>query len=223
MRHLQVLALLALAAFTGSAHAQTYAREGTWEFGMLLLDTGNETVSGQAGTSLALKGDLGWGLWGAYNFNNRLAVAFDWTHTSPDYTLTYREDIGGQIPGPQQTIRHEADLDNIHIKGTFYFLEGDFTPFVEAGLGWTWVDSNIATGPPTTGCWWDPWWGYVCSSFYDTYDSTQTSYTYSAGVRWDISPEFTVRADYGILDIDLSAASGSAEMDGFRLGFGWRF
>lgn len=222
MRQFYSLATLVLLALSGVTHAQTYERSETWEFGMMVVDTDAESVSGQAGTSLTFRGDVGWGLWGAYNFSNRLAVGFDWSYITPDYTLNYREDIGG-LPGPLTELRHEASLSNIHIKGTFYFLEGDFTPFVEAGLGWTYVDSNIADGPPVTGCWWDPWWGYVCSSFYDTYSSTNTSYTYAAGIRWDISPEFMLRADYGVLSIDASAASGNAETEALRVAFGWRF
>jgi opacity protein-like surface antigen len=217
MRQLITFCVLFLSA--GLAGAQVYEREGTWEAGFLLLDSGDDSVSGQNGTSLAVQGELGWGFWGGYNFNNRLGVAFDWSHIAPDYTATIRLDTPGQ---PTQTIRHTMDVDNLHIKGTFNFLEGAFTPFVEAGLGWTWIDSNVASGPPSTGCWWT-WYGYVCSSYYDTYDSTQTSYTYSAGVRWDISPDFTLRADYGILDIDTSSASGTMETEALRLAFGWRF
>ena len=157
MRHIQVAVSLVLLTLAAVAQAQTYAREDTWEFGFLVGDSSSASVSGQAGTSLDVKSAVGWGLWGAYNFTNRLAATFDWSHLSPNYTLNYREDIGG-VPGPIQTIRHSADIDNLHIKGTFYFLEGDFTPFVEAGLGWTWLDSNIASSPPVTGCWWDrPW------------------------------------------------------------------
>jgi opacity protein-like surface antigen len=186
------------------------------------MDTQGETVTGDFGTSIAFDGEVGWGFFGSYNFSNRLAVSGDWTFVNPDYTATYLVDnpIG---PDTTATLRHEADINNIHIKGTFHFLEGDFTPFVEAGLGWTWIDSNVADGPPTTGCWWDPWWGYICTNFYETYDSTQTSYTYSAGVRWDLSTSFMVRAEYGILSIDTSAASGSADTEALRIAFGWRF
>ena len=220
MRQLITFCVLFLAA--GLASAQVYEREGTWEAGFLIADTGDDTLSGQNGTSLSVKSDVGWGFFGSYNFSNRLAVGGDWSFISPDYTATFRVDNGG-IPGPLQTIRHTADVTNLHIKGTFNFLETDFTPFVEAGLGWTWIDSNVASGLPSTGCWWDPWWGYICSSYYDTYDSTRTSYTYAVGFRWDISPDFMLRADYGILDIDTSAASGEIETEAVRVAFGWRF
>jgi opacity protein-like surface antigen len=211
----------ALALFAGVAGAQVYEREGTWDAGFLLVDTGDDTINGDFGSSLTFKGDLGWGFYGNYNFNNHFALGVDWSHISPDYILTYRQDNGG-IPGLLQTISHEGDIGNLHIKGTFNFLAGAFTPFVEAGFGWTWIDSNIADGPPSTGCWWT-WYGYVCSNFYDTYSSTQTSYTYAAGLRWDISPDFSLRADYGVMEIDTSSAASDLQTEALRIGFGWRF
>jgi opacity protein-like surface antigen len=217
----RVITFCVLTLFAGLASAQVYEREGTWDAGFLLVDTGDDTINGDFGSSLTFKGDLGWGFYGNYNFNNHFALGVDWSHISPDYILTYRQDNGG-IPGLLQTISHEGDIGNLHIKGTFNFLAGAFTPFVEAGFGWTWIDSNIADGPPSTGCWWT-WYGYVCSNFYDTYSSTQTSYTYAAGLRWDISPDFSLRADYGVMEIDTSSAASDLQTEALRIGFGWRF
>lgn len=215
------IAFCVLSLFAGIATAQVYEREGTWDTGFLLLDTGDDTINGDFGSSLTFKGDLGWGFYGNYNFNNHFALGVDWSHISPDYVLTYRQDVGG-LPGALQTIRHEGDIGNLHVKGTFNFLSGAFTPFVEAGFGWTWIDSNIADGPPSTGCWWT-WYGYVCTNYYDTYSSTQTSYTYAAGFRWDMSPDFSLRADYGVMEIDTSSAAGDMQTEALRIGFGWRF
>jgi opacity protein-like surface antigen len=217
----RVITFCVLTLFAGLASAQVYEREGTWDAGFLLVDTGDDTINGDFGSSLTFKGDLGWGFYGNYNFNNHFALGVDWSHISPDYILTYRQDNGG-IPGLLQTISHEGDIGNLHIKGTFNFLAGAFTPFVEAGFGWTWIDSNIADGPPSTGCWWT-WYGYVCSNFYDTYSSTQTSYTYAAGLRWDVSPDFSLRADYGVMEIDTSSAASDLQTEALRIGFGWRF
>jgi hypothetical protein len=46
---------------------------------------------------------------------------------------------------------------------------------------------NIHDGPADTGCWWDPWWGYMCASFYDTYSNTVTSVLHGVGIRRDMS------------------------------------
>jgi opacity protein-like surface antigen len=212
----------ALALLAGAATASAQGdREGTWDAGFTLFDTSSESLSGEAGAGLDVDGDLGWGFTTSYNITNRLAIGGDFLWLSPDYKATQVIDQPGPID-TEVTVDAELDVATLHLKGTFYFMEGDFTPFVEAGGGWTRVDSNIADGPPTTGCWWDPWWGYICTNFYDTYAETQTSWSYSIGLRWDVSTDFSVRGSYGIWEVD-SNRSEDFESEVLRLEFGWRF
>jgi len=55
-----------------------------------------------------------------------------------------------------------------------------------AGIGWTWIDTNIPDGPPVGGCWWDPWWGYVCTTTYPTKTKSAFSYQATLGVLGNI-------------------------------------
>ena len=210
------LLLLSFCGFATTAGAQD--RAGSWEAGFLISDSSSEFLAGESGASLDVEGDLGYGFTFNYNATNHFAFGGDFTFTSPDYTATRETDPGNVIDG----VSAELDIATLHFKGTFYFTEGSFAPFVEAGGGWSRVDSNIADGPPTTGCWWDPWWGYVCTEFYDTYSETRTSYTYGVGLRWEIADGFVARATYGILEID-TQRSEDAELDVLRVDFGWRF
>jgi opacity protein-like surface antigen len=217
----RAIMFFALAAFSASGYAQTRGdRAGTWEFGANLLDTSSEFFAGPQGTSLTVDGEIGIGLNAGYNFTNRLAMQFDFNYGSPSYTADYLVEDTGQI----ETLRTKMDVSNFHVKGTFYLLEGPITPYVEAGFGWTYLDSNVADGPPTTGCWWDWWWGgYVCRDFYSSYSSTRTSYTAAVGLRWDYSPELTFKADYGILEVESAGRSTNAEFDTIRISVAWRY
>ena len=94
---------------------------------------------------------------------------------------------------------------------------------IEAGFGWTKVDSNVADGPPQTGCWWDPWWGYICSNFYSTYSENLTSYSAALGMRWDFNNYSGIRAAYGILELDTSSNTENAQFDMWRVEYAWRF
>lgn len=218
MRHFLSLGLLCL--FSAAASAQVaYERDDTWEFGFNLINLGSVAAAGPEGSSLDVDSELGWGMSGGYNFNNHFAVQFDFSYASPSYDATFRIEDTNLLT----TISHTLDVSNFHFKGTYYILEGPLTPFVELGFGWTAVDSNVADGPPTTGCWWDPWWGYICTNFYDTYEKTENSYTGAIGVRWDLSPSIMLRADYGILDIDSEAAADDMDPETIRVAFGWRF
>jgi len=102
-------------------------------------------------------------------------------------------------------------------------MEGPISPFIEAGFGWTNVDSNIISGPPITGCWWDPWWGYICDTFFSTYSENLTSYSAAAGLRWDFNNYYGMRAAYGILELDTRSGTENAQFDMWRVEFAWRF
>ncbi len=212
---------LALAAFSTPTFAQIADdRAGRWEFGVNLLDTSSESFTGPENTSLDIDGELGIGLSAAYNFTNRLAVQFDLDYLSPKYSADFLIEDTNEI----ETIRTSMDVLNFHVKGTFYFLEGPLTPYVQAGMGWTNVDSNVADGPPTTGCWWDWWWGgYVCRNFWSTYSDTRSSYTAAVGLRWDYSRDMSFKAEYGVLETEGSGFSEDVSIDTFRIAASWAF
>ena len=218
---IRIIAGITLAAFSASSYAQLSAdRAGSWEFGANLLDTSAESFAGPENTSLAVSGELGIGLSVAYNFTNHLALQFDLDVISPDYSADFLVEATGEIA----TLRTHMDVVNFHVKGTFYLLEGPLTPYVQAGIGWTNVDSNIADGPPTSGCWWDWWWGgYVCRNFWSTYSDTRSSYTAAVGLRWDFLPDMSFKAEYGILETENSGFSEDVGVDTFRLAVTWGF
>jgi opacity protein-like surface antigen len=215
----RIVACLALAAVSASSYAQMSSdRAGRWEFGVNLLNTSSESFEGPESTSLDISSDLGIGLSAAYNFTNRLAVQFDLDYLSPKYEADLLIEDTNEI----ETIRARMDVTNLHVKGTFHFREGPLTPYIQAGMGWTAVDSNVADGPPTTGCWWDWWWGgYVCRDFWSTYRDTRSSYTAAFGVRWDYSRDMTFKAEYGILETQGSGFSEDVSIDTFRIAVTW--
>ena len=75
-------------------------------------------------------------------------------------------------------------------------LDRSLTPYVEGGIGWTYIDSNIIDGIPSTGCWWDPWWGPVCATFPTTYGKNVWSFALGAGLRAELTDTFFLRGGY---------------------------
>jgi opacity protein-like surface antigen len=208
---------LALVFGAGTALAQD--RAGTAEFGIQLANISGEENRGINGASIDVANDTAIGIVGGYNFTNKFYVGAELTWADPAYRLERVLDPSNVVA----TIDAELDVGIFLLKAGFNFFDGPFTPFVEAGAGWIRVDSNVADGAPTTGCWWDPWWGYVCTSFYDTYSDTRTGYTYAAGIRWDISDGFLLRASYGLTEMDSNYAAEDIELDELRVDFGWKF
>jgi len=208
---------LAAPAFAQRRGAES--RAGTAEFGLQIMDFSGTHVTGTHGAALDVDGDLGWGLVGGYNFTNKFQLGGEMTWANPDYRLKLVPDSGSPWP----TVNANLDISTFIINGTFHFLDGPITPYVTVGAGWVHVDSNVVSGTPSTGCWWDPWWGYVCSTFYDTYADTRTAYTYAAGVRWDLSDSIALRASYGKLDMDTSHATKDVSLDTWRAEIVWKF
>jgi opacity protein-like surface antigen len=215
-RGITVLASSAvLLALSGSALAQD--RDETAEFGVQFANWSGGEAAGLYGTSLDFSNDTAIGITGGYNFNDRMFVGGEWTWADPTYSLT-RVDATSQIP---RSLNAEADISSFLLKFQFNFLETAITPFVELGGGWIRVDSNVVSDS-STGCWWDPWWGYVCTSWYDTYSDTRTGYTYAAGVRWDLDT-MVMRASYGVIEMDTSYAIDNVSIDALRFQFDWKF
>lgn len=219
---MRTLPLVLLLSLPGVAAAQSADRTGTWEAGVKITDTSHEFVTGQGGSSIDVEGELAWGFFGAYHINEHFAVSGEISWSDPDYLAEFPID---PLPGGSFTVLQvdaELDIWSTDFKAVFNLLDREFTPYAEIGYGWTVVDSNIQDGPADTGCWWDPWWGYMCASFYDTYESTINSLTYAIGLRWDMSDSSVLKASYGIREYDLDRAE-DLEQDAFSVEFAWKF
>jgi len=219
---MRTLPLVLLVSLPAVAAAQSADREGTWEAGIKVMDMSHEFITGQQGSSLDIEGELGWGFFAAYNLNEHFQIGGEIAWSDPDYLATFPLDV---VPGGGNTVvTADAELDIwfTQFKAVFNLLDKSFTPFAEVGYGWTSVDSNIQDGAADTGCWWDPWWGYMCASFYDTYSNTVTSLTYALGLRWDLSDTSVVKATYGIRDTDLDR-SENLKQDMYSIDFAWKF
>lgn len=213
------VAIALLVLLSSPAMAQSGDRAKTWDVGVQLSGTGSLNLSGQMGSGLDVDSDIGFGFWGLYNFTDRFGLGFDFNWSRPDYTARFIPE-NSLIP---VDVSHTMDIFTVQAKGVFHFMEGPITPYVEVGVGWTGVDSNVADGPPVTGCWWDPWWGYRCDNFYDTYSENLTSYSGALGLRWDFNSYSGIRAAYGVLELDTSSNTENASFDMWRLEYAWRF
>lgn len=96
-------------------------------------------------------GLFGFGM--AYHLNNHFALRGEFTFGSADYRASHSTAV----------INGNAYLQGGKFTLDYNIVEGPVTPVVSAGLGYLFVDSGIVSGPPDYYCWWDSWWGYVCS------------------------------------------------------------
>jgi len=193
-----LLVLLALLTFTTSLHAQRFnkkqeyegLRDGTWEASLLIGSQSSLSETGDNGSSVDFDSEFAWGFTIGWNWTPKWNFSYRFMLAKPDYTANIvPEDVETQ----GRIVSYSADRYSNQISGTYHFLNRPLTPYVQAGIGWTKVDSNVPDQPPISGCWWDPWWGYICDSYWSTYDTSGFSYSLGLGVRWDVNGALFLR------------------------------
>jgi len=218
MRSAIFIALLSLCATAVAAPGAPQKGQLEWTLGLnYAFETSANSFNG---STIDFDGRVGFGFGVDYFLNDKLAIGFDMSWVRPDYTATLIPDDGSNQP---EQIRHTANIWTGQLNGTFVFTDKVVSPFVEAGLGWTNFDSNVADSPPMTGCWWDPWWGYVCSSWWSTYSSSNFSYGAGLGLRWNISFDISMKATYRWLEVDSGSGTERPQQESAMLEVVWHF
>jgi len=217
------VAMLAVSISAVAADPTSFRpRQGQYEFTLQPRYIASKDIDVGGGSKLELDQDLGFGLGLGFNFTNKLALALDWSWVSSDYQAKIATTNSAGNPTGTTTASGTLDASTFALNLSYYFLEGPLTPFVMGGIGWTWVDSNIPSGLPQTGCWWDPWYGYICTSYQDTYAKDYFSYSLGLGGRWDVVPGFFLRGSVVWQWMDVGEA-GTTDFPGGRLDLGFMF
>ena len=176
------------------------------------------TVVRLAGSSIEVDDAIGWGFTIGYNLTANWNFSYKFTMASPDYTATIvPEPPEGEDPVPR-VIDYQLDKYSHALNATWNWFDGPLTPFLQGGIGWTRIDSNIPSQPPQTGCWWDPWWGYICDTTWKTYETSDFAYNLGIGLRWDINGALFLRGSYNREWI--SVDSGDLDFDTLSLDMG---
>lgn len=197
------------------ASAQGRSRAGSLEFILPVTYSPSTSFTGQGGSSAELNSDLGLGIGIGYNFNDhfQLGGLINWNTRSYNATLM---DANGGTRNATGTL----DSSTIALNAIYYFSRAGLTPFVSGAIGSTFIDTNIPNGAPTTGCWWDPWYGQICNTYTPTKTQTGVSYTAGVGVRAEVNRVLSLQGSYNRMRIDLSHET--PELTLWRLDFVFR-
>lgn len=218
-RHV-VAALVLVLAFSGLAQAQSYTdltqRANHWEFSIQTRYTAAKDFEGDHGTKLELDDDLGWGFGFGYNLsdNFNLGMSFMWRSIGYNATVFLQDD-----PNNAVYYSNWLDTSNVALTGDWNILRKRITPYVNGSVGWIALDTNIYAGTDW-GCYWDPWYGYVCYDYSSTYGNDAASWSLGAGLRAELTPTVFARIGYDHGWVDASNYDGS---DMFRVDLGGLF
>lgn len=196
------------------------SREAGWDFGADIVYQLSDDAKFDGGSFLDFDDDLGLALNFGYRFNPRLEIQFGLDWNSVDYRGTLQS---AQFPGVVANIHGDMESFTPHVNGVFNFMTGPLTPFVGGGIGWSFIDTNIPTGQVQIGCWWDPWWGQICTPYQSTLSTDQFTYQVGAGVRWDFAAASTLRLSFERTWFDFEHASSTPSWDQLKLGFVYRY
>jgi opacity protein-like surface antigen len=194
------------------------ARDGRFESSVVAGFQNGADKDFDGDAQLDVDSELGWGFSLGWNWTQNLNLSYRLLSTKPGYTATLVTD---EDPPEQRTVEHEMSKYSHQFNLTYNFMDGGFTPFVVAGIGVASVDSNVPTGAVEGGCWWDPWWGYICFTDWKTYTATELAYNLGLGFRWDINTALFTRGSYSVEYIDLD--SGTLDFGTFILELGLMF
>ena len=226
LRFIAALSVAGVLATAGLASAQGpmppfQGRAGKWEFMLSPQYVGSTTADMAGGSKIDTSADLGFGFGFGYNFTGNLALHLNTTWSTSNYKATVATVNRTTDEPGTATASGTLDAGTVALDMTYYLMQGPVTPFLVGGVGWTMVDSNIASGPSQDYCWYDPWYGYVCDSYQTTYAKDFFSYNVGVGVRWDVVPGFFLRGLVGMQWLDTD--NGTIDTVGGRLDFGFIF
>ncbi len=216
-------ALVSAQSFGTSASAQ-----GAWDFSLGLIYQDSLSVGGTGGNQsptpdtsfLNVDSEVGFGMNIGYNFTDHLALGLDIDYINPDYRARVVPEDPTENP---VEINHELTQWNFRLKGTYSFLDGPWVPYVDLGYAWTNVDSNVADGPPITGCWWHPWWGYICQNYWSTFSSTESGWGGGVGLRYHMVGGSFLKLSWNRWELEAGGNSQDLTLESYRLEYGWRF
>jgi opacity protein-like surface antigen len=159
--------------------------------------------------------DTGLGGFGmAYHFNEHLGMHLDFMFGGATFS--------GDVPlmgGGTAHVNQDAFLQTGRLNLDYNLLKGSFTPFVTAGIGYQYLETELKNVPPVA--WWDPWYGWQVGQPYVW--ETDFTWNVGAGVHWNITSRMFLKATVGATWLDYSRAQNiTTQLEGI-LAIGWRY
>lgn len=189
---------------SATSRAAPGARTGQWQISLIPTFTNSQSIQFNGGAVADINEHSGFGIGIGYNFSDHLELELDIGSANANYTGTRILDDGSNTPEKYNGTFYTSHMD---LGLSYNLFAARFTPFVRGNIGLTYVDSGIPTGNIGSVCWWDPWWGYYCGPYAQTYTTSELNYGADVGLRFDISNKIFVKGSIGKKYVDLDNTS----------------
>lgn len=211
--------ILLIVISTNTQAAFHDSRVKKWEFYLAPQITDSKDIQYENGATINIESDSSLGFGFGYNINSHIELALEFVSGNANYTSTVIPEDPAQSP---VTTNSSLYTSTINFGFTYNFLSTPFTPYATANLGSTYIDSGVFTGNVGTGCFWYPYWGYVCGPVAQTYTSTEVSYGAALGLRYDFNRKLFIKGEARKTYIDMGD-SNTPDFDALRFIFGFMF
>ena len=176
------------------------------------LHSSDITFNGPVGDVKMKMDDTGLGGFGvAYHFNDFVSVHGDFMFGGATFSGDVPLEAGGTTH-----ISQDAFLQTGRFNVDYNMINRRLTPFITAGFGYQYLETELQHAPPVTDCWWDPFWGWICYSGHQ--HAYQTDFTWNAGggLRWNITDNLFIKVTGGATWLEYGGARGiTTQLEGF--------
>jgi len=163
--------------------------------------------------------DTGLGGFGfAYHFNTYLSLRGEFMFGSTAFQ--------GHVPtsgGMLVAVDQDAFIHTGRVNLDYNILNRRLTPFFTAGIGYQYLETELSHLPPVNYCWWDPWWGWICTTGEPVAVETDFTWNVGGGVRWDITDQFFMKALGGANWVQYGDAKDITTQIEAAFTLGWSF
>jgi len=218
------LALLTCAALLAAQAVSAQGTAGSFEFTLGPVYAFSKHLDFKEGSTVDLDSNTGGRFGVAFYLTDDFALGADFGYSRANFDATVVGDTSsGQPPTTVAIENGRTEFSTFNFTATYHLLDDWFRPFGLLGLGYNWVHTNISLLPPQTGCWWDPWYGYICGTYQPTHNAGSLTYQVGAGVQFNFSDSFGVNLDYRETWIELQNANKTPGFGSVEALFIFRF
>jgi len=175
-------------------------RAQSWQFSFT-----PQYISSKA-LSFGDKGDVdfndrsGWGFSIGYFVSPYISLDLNFMSSTGSYNGRVNETNGTVSKYSGNSYSSSVDLGM-----TYNIIDDDFTPYLSANIGSSFIDSGIPTGNYYGGTCYDPYWGYYYSCYgAETHTTVKFHYGAGVGLRYDFDNRVFIKGgvNANVLDFD---------------------
>lgn len=205
----------------GAGGARTLALEdrGPWQARLGARYQPTTDVDFDGGSTVEFNSSTAFLMGLSYALSEHFEIGANLGYDDRDYEAVLAGDAADEF----FPARGSVETAGVMFDLSYYFLTGRIRPFVSTGAGWSFVDTELPTAPPQVGCWWNPWYGYICEGFQDTRSVDGFAYQAGAGVDVRVSRSVSLSGSYRMNWVDYPKASGTPTFDAIQLILHWAF